>query len=62
MDECLERDDEECFRLAFGLLINSESARANAILEHGLSSEMDEQVREHFLRLRELHRKYVPDA
>ncbi len=62
MDDCLDRDDFECFRVAFGLLIERESIRADNILEHGISNDMEEEVREHFLKLRELRQKYDPDA
>ena len=62
MDDCLDRKDDACFRRAFGFLINSEKARAEAVLDYGLSVKAEAEVEEHFSRLAELREKYDPDA
>lgn len=62
MDDCLDRNDDACFRQAFGFLINSEKSRAEAILDYGMSAEAEEVVGEHFSKLAELRVKYDPDA
>jgi hypothetical protein len=63
MDSCLERDDRECFNIAFGALVRGEAERARAVLEHGLLTIDEEaEVSEEFSKLDELRAKYDPDA